>query len=289
MSLYPEETLKSLITLLKVCGSWAGNSSSRYRWLYSIIVRFCFLDLVCILILISVLKSDDLEGISDAVKMLLTYFMLLVKSTNVMWRVDEITDLLTSIKKLMDNEDWMKSLNGNVSKQTLKAQKLFKIYFTLCLITVVVGMLPPFFTGKFGFKMWLPFDTAENVFMFYIVAFFQLLDGLHNISICIGLDMLPIFLVSYMIAFIETLCDQLEDLKEQTNLLPLRKPSDANSDQGLKTLQMYIRIQIEIRRITSWIEQLFSNILLSQGILSIVILCTISFSMTVVSLPKPEE
>lgn len=267
MELYPEKHFEVLIKILKIGGSWPERNLSRCRFVVAFFVHFLLLDLPGALILIKLLGSDGLEDISEAVNMLLTYFMVFAKSINLMWNMNRVTKLFKTIGGLMDLvkiEDKMR-----FASQVLRSQKIFKFYYAVALVSVATSVLQPFFTGKLAVKMWFPYDAEANIISLYPTALFQMFSSIHNCSLCIALDMLPIFFMSYVAMFIEILCDDLEEI--------------GRGETSNKTLVKCVEIQIKIKKIIVNIEEIFSGVLMAQGIMSVVILCTTSFIMTVVS------
>lgn len=79
-------------------------------------VHFLLLNLFFVLILIRDINSDGLEDISDAINMLLTYFLVLVKSINIIKDFREISKLFDSIRALMNFQNWMRTLEESKLK-----------------------------------------------------------------------------------------------------------------------------------------------------------------------------
>lgn len=267
MELYPEKHFKVLIKILKIGGSWPEQYLSRSRFVIAFFVHFLLLDLPGALILIKLLRSDGLEDISEAVNMLLTYFMVFAKSINLILKMNSVIKLFKTIEALMNLvkvED-----KKRFASQVLRSQKIFKFYYAVALISVATSVLQPFFTGKLAVKMWFPYDAEADIISLYPTALFQMFSSMHNCSLCIALDMLPIFFMSYVAMFIEILCDDLLEI--------------GRGGTSKITLVKCVEVQIKIKKIIVNIEEIFSGVLMAQGIMSVVILCTTSFIMTVVS------
>lgn len=278
MKLFPEKHFKVLIRILRIGGSWPEKDSSKAQLLLAFIVHFLLLDLATVLCLVKVLLSGDLEDISEAINLLLTYVMVFLKSINILWKMNDVLHLFDTIKNLMNQVE--AKGNKTFEYQVLRSQKLFRVYYATALLSVAASVSQPFFTGKLAVKMWFPYNAERDVVSLYPTAVFQMFSSFHNCSLCIALDMIPIFFMSYVVGFIEILRNNLEQIGASESI----NCSVLNQAQELKTLVKCVDVHIKIKRIVVEIEELFSGVLMAQGIMSVIILCTTSFSMTVVSI-----
>lgn len=278
MSFDPNVAFGILIKILKFCGCWIDESSSALFKKYSAVIQLLLLYISTVLILVAAFQSESLKEVAEILCLSLTFFLACLKAINLIWRFGKVRELLIMIKSVLDTEglyQWASSRNSENFKSNIeRAQKLFKVYWLTGITTVLSKILQPIVNNKPIIKMWFPFEIEGSKLTLYPVAFFQLMSGLHNCSIVIALDMLPIFSINYAIFFTEVLCDRLEDFKMQ---------ADLGNDENLKKLKQCIELQVAIKQIVAKIEEIFSNVLLLQGIMSVAILCFISFSMTVVS------
>lgn len=285
MSLHPEVTFNILIKILKACGTWPEKISSRAAKINAFVVHFLLIDLVLVLLLTHVLKSNDLKDIAEAMNLLLTFLMSFMKSLNLMWKIKDVLQLIEMIKDLMGTESLINNHSDEKLKLRLsKAKKLMKVYWFTALLAVFFGLTQPFCSRKLKEKMWLSFDAEKNVFIFYPIALYQLVSSLHNCTMCVALDFLPIFFMSYSIGFMEMLYDQLGKLgREKVDGNSLKVENSDGTDDILKELVECMKTQIAIKNILTKIEEIFSSVLMVQGLMSVIIFCTTSFTIAEVS------
>lgn len=261
MTNLPEENFEILIKILRICGLWPDKSSWKYEKVYAFGMQFLFLYSSFVFYFISIVKSDNLENLFEVLRYFLMYYLTIVKAYNLTYNFSKILKLFALIKELMDfSESDQKSF---VQMQVMKSRRVFKTFFLIGVVSVVIGLSQPFFTKKLVLKMWLPFVPSSEV-KFLSTAFFHLLTSLHNSCISVTMDIFPIFFMSYVIGFIEDLNNELSQNKNQ------------------KSLKKCIKVQVKIKEIVSKFEETFSIVLLVQGATSVMMLCVISFSMTIV-------
>lgn len=100
------------------------------------------------------------------------------------------------------------------------------------------------------------------------------MDTICLAAVTISLDMIPVFFMTYVVGFLESLCDQLKSV------------SHGNADKPeviYKKFVKCIEFQLEIDEYIEKVHRCFSKVLFVQGLISILILCTSTISMTVVS------
>lgn len=284
MSLNPLDQFGVLIKILKIGGSWPDKNFARYQIFLAAIVHFLLLDLATVLTFVKVISSGGLEDMSEAVNMFLTYFMVLVKSINVIWKINDILELFETIESLMSRMEIDK--DPKFEAQLRKTQKIFKVYYGTAIVSVFFSVIQPFFTGTLAVKMWFPYDAEGDMISLYLTAVFQMFSSIHNCSVCIALDMLPVYFMSYAVGLIDVLCCNLENIGSHNPNDKLHGRFAFDQGKNTQILIKLVEVHIRIKRIIFNIQDIFSSVLMAQGIMSVIILCTTSFSMSVVSLRK---
>lgn len=143
--------------------------------------------------------------------------------------------------------------------------------------------------------MWMPFSTTDNNFGFYFSATYQLLSSFHSCFAVVTLDALPIFFMSYVIAFVKVINVEIKALTDKnegrrnveiagTSNRSLYITNQTKEDEEImQKLTKLIKIQIKVKEIVMKIENLFTGVFLVQGSMSVFILCMIPFLMIFVS------
>lgn len=241
---------------------------------YSAVIHIFMLELSVLSLFIPIFDSKNFEDMSYAANMILTYFMNLSKTLNVIWQVSHIEELFKDVNGLIER-GWMKREHiEKFQSQVTRAFTLFKVYMTASILTVLSGFLPPFYTGKLSYRMWMPFDPQQSDLLFNVDALYQLATSVYGTIMAVVTDMFPVLIMSYVVGFTEVLCCQLEELGREDK---------ANEEEELQRLFEFMRIQIELKRVVQKLQKIFSRVLATQGVMSVVILCTTSFSLTFVS------
>jgi 7tm Odorant receptor len=207
-----------------------------------------------------------------------TYIAMLLKSINFITHIGEIKLLFDTIETVLEKDP----MSEKFKKRIQTVDKVFKFFWASAVMTTVLGSLIPFVTHELAYRMWFPYDYNNNDVLFWISASFQIFESCSYCGLDMVLNMVPVFFMVYILGMLEQLCDRLDELKRRKTLNPdgsiNRFESNNNSKEFLKCIEYHLNIlQIKKR-----VEKIFSTVLLLQGLMSTLILCTTSYALTIV-------
>lgn len=271
--------------LLKWLGLWTNKDSSRQQIMFSniaIIFHIFFVDLQIILaIIIYITKVTDFEDFSDAIALLPTLIGLCSRTVNFVYKRSKIENLLTSIQELVEGESWMNKTKGHkLEKRIQQIHKIYKIVLAMFIFSHLLSFLSPVVNHTLPIKMWLPY-SIDNELKFWLTLVYQQTLRTIFIPVIIVMDVFPSLLKIFAAGLIEELSDQLEGL---ANTKPSEGSNQIQSEQNVvKELITCIKNHLRIKKIIAEIEEVFVRIFMVQGLMSIVILCMTTLTLTFVS------
>lgn len=275
--------LKLPLKILHFTGMLQTSRSTKGHKIYGIICHFIFIELFMILQLGYFIESKKMNDFASLMTLFPTFIALIVKNTNFMMKIDRFERLVVDIHKLATEE-----FNGSkkLEKHKKRAGKLLKTYVSIGLTTSTLAMANPILHHHWAFPMWLPFNLSNSTIPFWIISIYQSIDSYAYGTVNEIFDMIPIFLMSFVVGMLEELSERLEKIKKRKTLNPDGSinvaPMQDNTEELLKCIEIHKRIQ----EVNKEIEEIFSNVILFQGIMSSMVLCTTVYTMTIVSIKK---
>lgn len=265
------------VKILKAFGFWQTKKSSWSYMIFGIIFHLLFVELYAVLLFGYLFVFDAFDDLIDLMSLLPTCIGLCFKSAGLIYHIDDIEELFEMLQTI--NFEPTETFKNHVRS----LDKLFKVIWGPALISCLLGCVSPFLHHKLPFRMWFPYDIANNEFGFWTSAFYQFFVSSTMCGVSIAIDMLPFFFMGYIIEMLQQLRVRLENLKhpEASMLDKLIVKDRQNSTVG--ELKLCINYQVSILRITRKFEEIFSKIFLVQGLMASVILCTTAFTLSRVS------
>lgn len=128
-----------------------------------------------------------------------------------------------------------------------------------------------FATHKLSLKVFREslLDTEEK---FYIAAIYIFLNMIFASSLTYSLDSLPVIFMSYAVAMLRDLSKRLEKIGKE-----IKRPGKVVITQErllMKELIACVKVHLKIKKFIRNIEKLFSTIIMVQGLLITIIICT---------------
>ena len=280
--------------VFKVLGIWQQKSSTWIYFIYGLLFRFLFIDLFAVLMILYLFHFEDFEGLSDCLSMSFTMLAGSLKTYNLMFKLASILTLVRSLDELIKLIEWDKNKSHKIIKKRVdKGRLVYKIFCSVAIANCTFGAFIPIFNWgerKLAYRMYFPMiDYKNNDWMFIAAGIYQLgpiFTGLLDVT----LDMLPVFFMCYAIGLIEELANRLENIgchkvnnisKKEKSLQSIeRSPSSDDLNELLKCID----IHLQIKKFTADIENYFATIIMVQGVMSSIILCTTVVMMLMVSL-----
>jgi len=257
------------IKILTTFGLWQKKSSSRFYKVYGLLMHLTFISLATLCMLLYIHKVKTVKDMTDFLVFTPTYVVIFIKSIVYISKVEKIEALLVEMEELLPQE----ALSAEAKKQLEGIARILKIFLALISIAVTFSDIGAFMNHELVYKLWLPFDIQDNQ-LSYNIVFAQV--SICTIGFCLvgaSLDMFPAFLIAYVTILLENLCKKLTE-----------KLIHSGSKKKMhENLLECIEEHRKIRQLVRGIEEINSQILLIQGLVSSIVLCTISFTLSLVS------
>lgn len=265
------------VKVLQITGFWNTRKSAWPYFLYGIFMHVVFIDLFIILQVAYLFTFETFLDFVNVLTMLPSYISFCAKSINLLYNFSEIEKLFAMIQENVDG----KSMSDKFNRRLRRVDKICKWFVASGVMNCVFGSLVPFLTHELPLRMWYPFTYDSNRVMFWIGSWYQIADAIVSPN-DIVLDVFPVLFMAYILAMLEELCEQLEKLTVRKSINPDGSVNQSEHIDNSVELLMCINYQRKIIAIAKKTQDSFSLVLLVQGAMSTLILCTTSFALTVV-------
>lgn len=269
------------IKYLKLCGVWVEKNSSRKFSVYAFFANF--INLFCIkgylifgtLYYLITNESSDIEDFAQSMNMLPTFIGDVLKISNLLHKTSKIEELMKSLKEIIEYENWIEENGGARLKARIRQiDSIFKAFMITSLTGVFFFCMIPFTTHELPLKLWFPYDHKSNEFLFWFSTSLMLLPAIFSGPITIISDTLPMFFLNFITGMLEELSERLSHISKVTK---------QDDEEYSKELVKCIKVLQKINALQVEVGEIFGTIIWAQGFISTLVLCTTSFSLTVVS------
>jgi len=255
------------VNLFKMFGLWPWQNPAKYKRLTILLLFLIMLISMPTLFIFSLLESKNIKAFLHNFGLVTGCFALLAKVFNLLLKINKIQHLLVTVKDLLQHDDWLDGDCQNLNRKVTGIRKIFRYRFSFTMTSATLNFVVAIFTRKLIYT--LPgFITKDNNFVFQAVNSYFYFYNLTVTPTSVILDYLPVFFMAFAIGFYQEL--QL-----------LFTAINAKVDQ--QQLKKFIIIEIKIRNFVDEILDCFSTILIIQAGLSTIIICSLSFTLTLVS------
>jgi hypothetical protein len=212
------------------------------------------------------------------------FVILIFKSTNFLANQNEIKSFYKSVEGLIESALWIK---GEKLKRRIKQiDRIFKIFFFSTLVSVLMSSVVVFTEHELPVKMWFPYDFTSNEALFWMSAIYQIVGPFIVASIAITLFTFPSFILSCLTGIVEELNKRLENIGKIKTLggeMTLKVVENLETIENYEELVVCVKFHQKILEMTGDFNRIFGNDFWFHGLISIISLCTTSFSLIVVS------
>jgi len=267
------DVFKIPVMVLKFNGVWIRKDSSTYYIVYSIIMQFLFGYAFTFFMGMYIVNVTGVLDFADQSSYFFTYFVCCLKCINIYIHIENIIDLFDELKECIDEF----GIDNSYKKHIKQAFMFVKIFWAASFTTVFLAGFIPFFSDRLAYPMWFPY-SLENPFLYYMSAFYQWIGGICYSAANVMMDMIAVLFIAYFIAMFEHLADRLEHITKHEE--------GTERIDNKKELLACIRYQQKITKLVKEIEKIFSFIIFIQGLFSSIILCMVTFALTMVHLPE---
>lgn len=276
--------------LLRIAGLLQTKDASRFYRIYGAIFRLLGIDLFVLCQLIYVCSAKSLLDLSDSLSFSFTYVILALKSYSYAGNMDKIFEQFSELEELMALVQKVEAKTMVKLKQRLvEPQIFFRIFWAACfavtstgaLIPVVSYMLNPNPPYTVPYTTWFPFDYANEFAPFLFIAIYEGCNGMFYCGVVASLDILPMLLFNAGAGLLEELGARMSRIGMDMDG-DEQEIDESKQNEDLKQLERCISLHLRIKSFIKKSESIFSFMIFVQGAVSLIILCTSAFSLTMV-------
>jgi hypothetical protein len=268
--------------VLKTAGVWQRKSSSWTYFCYGILVHLIFVDLYTLLQFAYLFTFETFEDFAILMSLLPTYCSLTVKSIIFMTRGDKVAELLATLNEIVEKEKF----SENLQKHLKRIDFVFKFFWGSAAVTCVMALGIPFINHELPFLMWFPYDYKNNELLFWFNVAYQGTEVLCYSAVNVILDTVPAMFMCYIHGMLEEFYGRLESIQAEEN--SGGNTEGTRASRGNKNRQKdfldCLALHSKILEMARKVEEYFSTMIMVQGLMSSVILCTTAYALTIVSL-----
>lgn len=257
------EVFRIPLKVLKIFGLWITKKSSKFYAIYGLFVQYFFIFQYTAMMGLAAVNLSGIIDFADQSSYFCTFFVCCFKCVNFNRHCDNLEVLFSDIQRTMIEYDW----NEIHIEPINRAYKFLKAFWIAVFGTCIFGGIVPFLTDQLAYKMWFPYSLDVPA-LYYLSAFYQLIDSTCAASANVMMDMMPVLLIGYHIAMLEDLMEKLRSIKEP------------------QELRKCIQYQLKIIELAERTEDIFSTVIFIQGMCASVVLCMSSFAMTFLVFPE---
>jgi hypothetical protein len=236
--------------------------------------------------IISLIKVNNVEEFSESIGVIPIDIVFIFKSTNFLINNVKIRKVYDDLKSLAEDESWIEKQKGHKLKQRIaQITKVFRIFLSFSLFGVTVSALVAVGNHELVLKMWFPYDYKSNEAFFWLSVFYQITGGFVITPVSILVEFFPVFLICYLTGIIGELRERFAKIgmKRQRMKKAIRTIETLEEMENYEELVKCVKIHQKIVEISSNLNEIFGKDFWFQGFISIAVLCTTSFSLTIVS------
>ncbi|CAO1329041.1 unnamed protein product [Diamesa serratosioi] len=257
-------------------GFWQENGTSWTYRFYGWCMHLFLVEMFLLCQIMYVIMYESVEELSDCLSLLFTYVGFFFKSINLIYNINELKVLLQMLKELETLSEVDKTLDRTeLCREVYRVRRYFKGLWYSNLMACFLSSCVPFYYGrlfKTPFLIWTPFDQKTNIYGFLITCFYQIFNVFCACSIVTSIDMLPLFCFNIGSGFLKELGVRFSKMTSKNNQL--------TDEDHLKELLNCIEIHQKIKEFAMKTQSIFSPVIWVQGFISVLIMCTTSFTLT---------
>jgi hypothetical protein len=267
--------------VLKIAGVWQRKSSSWTYFCYGIVVHLIFVDLYTLLQFAYLFTFETFEDFAILMSLLPTYCSLTVKSIIFMTRGDKVAELLNTLKEMVEREKF----SENLEKHLKRIDFVFKFFWGSAAVTCFMALGIPFINQELPFLMWFPYDYKNNEFLFWFNVAYQGSEVLCYSAVNVILDTIPAMFLCYIHGMLEEFYGRLESIQAEESSMERTRDVKNRQKNFLDCMALHSKIVGMAKKV----EEYFSTMIMVQGLMSSVILCTTAYALTIVSFEVSDD
>ncbi|CRK90842.1 CLUMA_CG004532, isoform A [Clunio marinus] len=267
------------ILILKTFGFWKEEPWSKLRWMYSILIRYLFLDCIVIAYSVHLIKSLGIRSIADistTLSYLLTIYGLFFKSMWIIIKQKKIRSMMKSLEELLKVTSFGKTNERNLMQhENNRMMKVERIFYgssiVLAFFVLIKAIAFDSRIGKIPLDTWIFFNMEPNSFLYWLVVAQECFATLFVIIVNFSLDMIQIVFMHYLTVMLKELSIEIESIQPEDDT--------KDYDRFCKCVDCFVQLKDLGGEISTHLSLTF----FVQAILSSVILCTSAFLLSTLS------
>lgn len=278
-----QEAFTTLFKVTKYGGIWQDKSStSAYRF-YGVIWHFFASFLFTFLGFLYLFHFEDIQALSDCLSVTLTMFAYCIKIVNFIRNREKYLLLIRSLNEVIIKSEYDGNRNHQrIVNHIVRVKKIYVAFASAAIITIAFSGMIPIFNWKehrLCYALYYPWIDYKHSDVLFIILEIYEMSTMVTAVVDITLDTLPVVYMIFAVGLLEELSDRLE------NIDCSNEDNKEENSQALKELLNCIKIHKEVKKYIADTEKCFATIIMTQGVMSSLILCTTLFSLSLVSFP----
>jgi hypothetical protein len=275
--------------VFRAVGMWQdGHQTWRY-FIFGHLLHFIIICLPVLGAITDTVKVEKFTNLVESAGFMIVCFGILSRSLNFLLKLKDMKMLLKSLNSLLTfSADARFKERNEIRKSVAVALKVYKVFWSMAMITCVVAAFVPITTHRFAYPIWMPFK--ENEIGFWVDAYILVFHGFFIASTAASLTMLPVFFLSFTAGLTNELTTRLSELGKPVKVIQTGpgtskeiyvKPSAESCKQELLKC---IEIHLKIKEFVADLQKVYATPIFLQGIKSSSIICMCIFTMSFVSI-----
>lgn len=272
--------------ILKILGLWQVKSAKRSYKIFGVIYHLIQVELLIFDQLMYAITANNFGEVFEMISVAFTFVGYCVKSWSFIYELENIIVLVDEFKALAS---LIETIRGkpltSLKARGLQVEKLFRIFWYFCLITVSLGVFvlvvpiiidpnPPF---KDPYKVWTLVDYHSNIYAVLLIGVLHSINPMIYCGAIAAVEFLPIFFMNSAAGLLDELSEILMEIGTSD------QKEKGKQDDDLKQLENCIEIHLRIKTFIWRTEKIFSTTIFVQGALTLLIMCMTSFRISQVT------
>lgn len=293
---------KNSVKVLRILGIWIDGDNANLKNIVSIFYHL-FVALISIVFQIIFFMDPVNLTIDNATLLTATmpmYISVLVRIINFVHKQKKLESAMIMIHDLVELDFWIARSSGvKLKRRSDQIINIAKVQIVMILSAWSFTTIVSLATLEIPSKMWLPYQN--HFFSIILAILWQQSYIFMPVTAAYIIAIFPLVLINLTTGLTEELGERIEKIglkflkkKKKVRFKDLagkilenveEKPKRAKiqQDEAIKELKKCIDIQLKIREIVREVNEIFGKVIWSQGFLTIIILCTTTYAMTVAS------
>lgn len=283
MSQYTLQLFETPIRFLQNAGIWINDDKTKNQNRVKLFLNLALKVNLILMEIMYLVHAKNLEDFSEAVAIFPTMIGSFFKTVNFVYNKQKIEKCLQDLKELIESDHWMDNQKGvKLLRRINFIKNILKVIIVSAGVSYFLSLSVPIFNHEIPYKLWFPYDYRRNEIIFWATVAFEFFQGCIIAPVSIIVDIFPLFLISFLIGITEELSERLKLIEGKPKSQRKKLRNHEKKDEHLQELVKCIKIHLKVKNLAADVSDIFGKVIWMEGLLSVVLLCTASFTLTVV-------